>query len=88
MKMDLNKYLINKSFIQNFYRKNKEIYTLGYTISLCGASTGCPCIALAFYLGEDIGFTQEILDTISRFAKNYEYTEFVGAPESYYLAIK
>lgn len=88
MKLDLTKYVVNRNFVQNFYRTNKEVYGLGNSISLCATTTGCPCVAVAFYLGEDIGFTPEIIETIDRFAKFYGYTEFVGVPETYLLAIK
>lgn len=74
--------------MQGFYRTNKERYDLGSAISLCATSTGCPCVVVAFYLGEDIGFTPEVIDAINRFVKFYGYTEFIGAPESYYEALK
>ena len=88
MKVELNKYAVNKTFIQKFYRTNKELYSLGSTISLCATGTGCPCIVVVFYLGEDIGFTPEILEAIDRFVEFYGYTEFLDAPESYYAAIQ
>lgn len=88
MKIDLNKYVVNKNFVQHFYRINKEVYGLRGCISLCATSTGCPCIAVTFYLGEDIGFVPELIEIINRFIKFYGYTAIIGAPESYYLAIK
>ena len=88
MKMDLNKYTANKKFIQNFYKKNKNLRDVEYCVSICAATINCPCIALAFYLGEDIGFTSEILDLIVRLSKSSGYDEFINAPESYREAIK
>ena len=88
MKVDLEKYIVNRDFVQRFYRKNKEMYGLGGSISLCATSTGCACVVVAFYLGEDIGFIPELIEIIKRLTKFYGYTEFIGAPESYYIAIK
>lgn len=88
MKIDLTRYVVNKKFVQNFYRAKKEQYDLGSAISMCATTTGCPCVVVAFYLGEDIGFTPEVIDSINRFVKFYGYTEFIGAPESYYEALK
>jgi hypothetical protein len=88
MKIDLNRYIVNKNFVQKFYKTHKVSYDLGSAISVCATSTGCPCVVVAFYLGEDIGFTPELIVIIDRLIKFYRYTEFIGAPESYYEAIK
>jgi hypothetical protein len=88
VKIDLHKYVVNRDYIQRYYRKNKEIHDMGYAISLCAATTGCPCIALAFYLGEDIGYVPELLYIIDRLIKSGGYTGVIGMPESYLLAIK
>jgi len=64
------------------------MYDLGSAVGLLATSTGCPCVVVAFYLGEDIGFTEELLGIISRLTKFYGYTEFIGASESYHEALK
>lgn len=64
------------------------MYDLGSVIGLLATSTGCPCIVVAFYLGEDIGFSFELVGIINRLGNFYGYTEFIGAPESYYEALK
>lgn len=88
MRVDLNKYVINRKFAQDFYKAKSNIYDLGIAISLLATITGCPCVVIAFYLGEDIGFSIELVGIISRLGKFYGYTEFIGAPESYYEALK
>lgn len=86
MKVDLNKYIVNKKFVQSFYRQKKSLYDVGSTVGLLATSTGCPCVVVAFYLGEDIGFTEELVAIIGRLVKFYGYTEIIGASESYYEA--
>ena len=88
MIVDLTRYEVNKSIVQRFYRAKNNIYDLGTIISLCATSTRCPCVVIAFYLGEDIGFTSEVIDEINRFVKFYGYSGFIGAPKAYYEAIK
>jgi hypothetical protein len=88
MKVDLTRYTVNRSIAQRFYRTKKSVYDLGTIISLCATTTGCPCVVIAFYLGEGIGFTPEVIDEINRFIKFYGYSGFIGAPESYYEAIR
>lgn len=80
MKIDLNKYSINRPFIQDFYRKS-TIKDVSYTVSMCSTSTHCPIIVLAIFLGEDIGYTPEIVSIVERLIKFYGYTEILGQKE-------
>lgn len=62
MRFDLNRFLVNKLFVQNYFKKNGG--SPGYAVSLISATAGCPVIVLAFYLAEDIGFVPELVKTI------------------------
>lgn len=85
MTIDLKKYAINRPFIQQWYKKNNN-YDISKTISLHAAGMHCPCIALAFYLAEDIGYTPELIRIIDILIKTYDYTEIKNQlPGSPYL---
>jgi hypothetical protein len=83
MIVDLNKYTVNKKPIQDWYRNNKDNAPIGLMVSSMAVSTMCPCIVVAFYIGEVSGWPQEILESIERLTKFYDYTEVIGKPESY-----
>ena len=81
MRVDLDIYAINRQFIKNWYQscidRGAEV-DIGKGISICAASTHCPCIAMAFYLSEELGFTKELTNTIDNLIKFYDYTEITG----------
>jgi hypothetical protein len=82
MKIDLKTYSINRKFIQNWYKNNKDkSLDIGTIVSLCASATHCPCIALAHYLAEDIGYIPELTGLIDGFIKFYGYTEVLGQKE-------
>jgi hypothetical protein len=80
MRLDLNKYVVNKAFIQEQWRKspNRDI---GQVISMVATSTHCPCVVLAFYLAEGIGYTPELTKIIGDLIKFYGYTEILNQSE-------
>lgn len=80
MKIDLNKYAINKKPVQKWYKEHAE-EGVNKSIGILGSSVHCPFICLAFYLAEDIGFTEELIQTIDSLIKFYGYTDIQGQKE-------
>ena len=62
MIFDINRYVVNRPFIQNYYRLNGGDPV--YAVSLLAATVGCPVIVLAYYLAESVGFTPGLIKTI------------------------
>jgi hypothetical protein len=77
MQLDLNTYSVNRIPIQDWYRWHGD-QRITDIISIQAAGTHCPCIALAFYLAEDIGYTPELIRLIDIFIKDYGYTEILN----------
>lgn len=88
MQLDLDTYASSsKEAIQNWYRRHND-ERITDIISIQAACTHCPCIVLAFYLAEDIGFTPELVRLIDIFIKSYGYTEIRNQPpDSPYLTM-
>lgn len=87
MVIDLNKYAINRPFIQQQYDK-EPTRDVVWTVSMWAACTHCPCIVLAFYIAEHIGYTKELVNTIDHLIKDYGYTEILNQlPGSPYLTM-
>lgn len=80
MKMDLDKYSINRSIIQKEYDRS-GVKSIRDFLSIWSASTHCPLICMAFYLAEEIGYTPELIDIIDSTVKFYGYTEVLGQKE-------
>lgn len=81
MHIDLDLYLINKPFVQYWYETNAD-KSINGAVSILAASTGCPCIALAFYLSEDLGFTPTLIHLINSLIEFYGYKEIAGQPNN------
>lgn len=82
MELDLNTYMVNKKPFQRYYHKNKDRNdSISNMISIWSSSTFCPCIVLAFYLAEDIGYTAEIIRLIDIFVRTYEYKLILNQQE-------
>ena len=80
MKVDLNKYSINRSRVVPWHTKNKDFDTRK-SIVLLANLLSCPCIVLAFYWGEQMGFTPELIEIIDGYIGFYGYTEILGQRE-------
>lgn len=80
MRLDLNKYSINRGFIQNQYRTGIE-KDIEKVISIVGCAIHCPLIALAFYMAEQEGFTPPLVKMIDSLISFYGYTEILGQKE-------
>lgn len=77
--VDLNRYSSNRIPFQDWYRENSH-YGISMAISIWACGTHTPCLACAFYLAEDIGFTEEIVRLINIFIKEYDYTLIKNQP--------
>ena len=85
MILDLDRFAINRKFIQTYYREKGG--DPEYAVSLMAATILCPIIVLAFYLAEDIGFTPELIKTID-YQMTRGYTVINQPQNSPYLYIK
>lgn len=81
MKLDIATYSINRTFVQNWYLKNKDKDSPGHAISSLACSTMCPCIVIAYWIGEITDWCPEVLEAIDRLTKFYGYTEILNKPE-------
>ena len=82
MKIDLRKYAINRPIIQGWWRRDKDKgEELCKMIGFYAIGSHCPCIVVCFYIAEDIGYTDELCNTISKLAKFYGYTDVLGQLE-------
>lgn len=83
MKIDLNTYSINRKYIQNWYKHNKDkVSGVVEAVALQAPSIHCPCIVLTYFIAEDIGFTEEIVESIESLIKQYGYKEILNQPEN------
>lgn len=81
MIVDLNTYLVNKTFVQEWHKENGQDKPC-LTVSIMAPATHCPCIVLAFYLSETLGFTPELTTMIGRLIKFYNYREINSQPDN------
>lgn len=79
MTIDIGKFTASKLTILNYF-EGASGGDVQKTVSMGAQITGVPCIVIAFWLGERIGWTVEILETISRLINFYGYTEILGKP--------
>jgi hypothetical protein len=82
MTEDCNKYLLNKEFIQKWYREHGN-NDPRKVVSVMATATMVPCIVVAYWIGEITGWPQEIHDAIDSLTKFYGYTEVKNKPENY-----
>lgn len=73
-----------KESVAAWYRENGERNGLSLSISIQAHTTGCPSIIVAHWLGEEFGWSDELLRIINVIMKYYGYTEIknkpIGAP--------
>jgi len=79
MKINLNQYVLNRPIVQSWWRKDKELTqdpeALSKAIAAYAVATHCPCVAIAHYIAEDIGYNQILLDKIAMLMAFYGYTD-------------
>ena len=81
MLIDLDKYRAHKTYTQIWYRQNAHL-GLSTAISIWAPSTHCPCIAVAFFIADDIGYTPELIRIIDILIKSYNYKRILGQGEN------
>lgn len=81
MKVDITKYEANKAAIQRWYRSKGQGNLVDF-IPMVSCSTMVPCIVVAFYLAEIIGFTPDMISYIQSLIAFYGYTQIVGKPDN------
>jgi hypothetical protein len=81
MTIDLDAYRVQKQAIVRAYKLaiSKDVLEI---ICLTSPATHTANVVMAFYLAEEIGFTPELVEMITRLIKFYGYTSIKGAPES------
>lgn len=81
MIVDIGIYSVNRDFVRNWYAKNEGKDSIGHAISALACSTMCPCIVIAYWIGEITNWHPEALQAIDRLTKFYGYTEIKNKPE-------
>jgi hypothetical protein len=82
MKINLNNYALVKADLQRIVALQRDT-SIERCITIVSVATHVPLIAVAFFVGEAMGWPQEILDMIERLTKEYGYDEVIGIPESF-----
>lgn len=77
--MDISKYEINKEFVVRKYhdRKTNDLIQL---VAELAVSTMCPCVAIAYWIGEASGWPQELITHTLELIEFYGYDEIKGKP--------
>jgi hypothetical protein len=78
---DLNVYKIQKSHAQRWFL-NKGNGDIDKAISALAIITSCPCIVVAYWIGEVAGWPPEVKEAIDRFKKFYHYEKILNIPDS------
>lgn len=82
MILDIAKYSsVNRTVVQEWYVKNKDHNTIVQTISIMACSTMCPCICVAYWLGEITEWHPDVIASIKMLTKFYGYTMILNKPE-------
>lgn len=80
MTIDLNKTRVQASFMRRIYHRD-TVKDANKRVSEIAGAVQTPCIALAFYLAEDIGYTPELTFLIDTLIKFYRYDQILGQKE-------
>lgn len=80
MTIDLDRYIVNKDFIQQYYCEHKE-ENIVRMISKLSNITLCPCIVVAYWVGDASNWPQEVIDCIKRLKVFYRYDEVLNKPK-------
>lgn len=81
MILDINKYIINKKFIQDMYLNAGAGTHLGTLISSLACCTMCPCIVVAYWVGEVSNWHPDTVNSIKTLMKFYGYTNILNKPD-------
>jgi hypothetical protein len=79
MKIDLDTYLASKQLVISLFEKNKKS-SYSRIISTVSVTTMVPVIVVAFWLGEQNSWPEEVIESIKRNQSFYGYTEIKNKP--------
>lgn len=79
MIVDIDKYRLNRDFVRAAYLERRSD-DLGMLISVLACSTMCPCVVIAYWIGEDSNWHPETVLAIKRLTKFYGYTKILNKP--------
>jgi hypothetical protein len=80
VKINLDHYIIGKSFIQFWFLAHSKDDPV-YATSFLSCVLYTPIIVVAFYVSESVGWSQETLDEIDKHVNFFGYKEILGIPE-------
>lgn len=80
MTIDIERYSINRKFIQDWYLV-KGVDDPKRAIALLASMTSVPCIVVAYYIGEVSAWRPEVVQSIQTFIDFYGYTKIENKPE-------
>ena len=80
--MNINHYSGSKKEIVNLFFEQKGSNRL-QNITLVAVSTHVPIIAVLFFVGEELGWPEDVLESIKMIAKVYNYKNIQGVPNGY-----
>ena len=83
MKIDINKYRNNVTWIKNIIDRERQMASFDKkkSIGLLSSAGSIPLIAVMHFYGELYGFDEELKTSIKSVTKFYGYTEIVGNRE-------
>ncbi len=82
MIVDLSHYRVNMPAVQRFCDLRLGDLGVERCMTELAITTSCPCIVIAFYIGELYGFTDEVNRIIKRLTEFYGYTEIKGRKDN------
>ena len=77
MYIDIASYSESKPIVQRLYKPSVGIT---YEVARIAGITMVPCLAVAYYIAEMEGFSQEAIDKIQSLITFYEYDKIDGKP--------
>lgn len=79
MRIDLQIYKINREFVHKWFLE-KGNGDISRSISILAIVTGCPCIVIAYWLGEITNWPSDVIYSIQALKQFYGYSEILNTP--------
>lgn len=81
MREDFAKYSRErKEFVQRWTLENTHV-DRSSIISIMAQSSACPCIIVAYWIGEVLDWPEDIKKSVDRLIEFYGYTELLNKPK-------
>ena len=77
---DLAKFEGRKVTVQKWYQDIGKERGISYSVGAASDFTGCPCIVVAYWIGEMENWSEESLKNIKGLMDFYRYTEILNKP--------